>query len=269
MIFVAVVSFLLCIIIYQCYSSNLDAECRSEFHNMLLENDGSGGGCLTKCYNKETSCEAKISAARQIQLIGKFHTYRSLLQFNQTITIGGHMTISGLETYYRRECDLKGFKKCEKTEWLNDKRWCFNITQEDQLLKLSQSVLKTQPSMKRVSPIVDENWKLLPFPNLFNVTILSVKSLESCNKTRQPIACHMMLENDCLFYMCHTNNETKLIQLTIKYEQLTVDLIMMCHLESITHYMLGDRIYRMLKQNGGQDTICHFANPQTNFFLCE
>ncbi|CAF1337343.1 unnamed protein product [Didymodactylos carnosus] len=123
--------------------------------------------------------------------------------------------------------------------------------------------------MKYVSPIVDENWKLLPFPNLLNVTILSVKPLKSCNKTRQPIACHMMLENSCLFYMCHTNNETKLIQLTIGYEKLTVDLIMMCHLESIAHYKIEDRIHFMLKQNGGQDTICHFANPQTNFFLCE
>jgi hypothetical protein len=271
MYFAVVTSLFVSIIIKQCHSANLKLGCRADWDQMVLDNHGSYGGCKD-CHKSESiylpRCQTAISALERIQSIGMFHTYKSLLSLNQTITIGGHLIVPNLQTRYKRECNLKGFKKCTKREWLDEKRWCFNNQEEHQLLNYSQHILGTQSSMKYVSSVVDQNWKLLPFPNLFNVTILDVKPLKSCRNS-QPIACHMTLENSCLFYMCHTDNTIKLIQLTVGYKQLKVDLIMTCHLESIKHYKSMDRLYFILQQHGGQDTLCHLASPQTNFYLCE
>jgi hypothetical protein len=192
------------------------------------------------------------------------------LTVKQVITVGGYFTIRDLlwNNSDQSTCNTSILKWCER----NDGSKCY--FNEKQIFRASQQVLKTKNVVK-VLPIVSENVESLPFPSTFNLSIVNIKSSNVC-KENKIFICHLVMEDECSYYMCHHGNSKKsVLQMKLKYQNpsstssLIVDMTMICdYFEFKKMRNTNSIIYKMLKENGGSGTLCHFASPQTTFLLC-
>ena len=154
-----------------------------------------------------------------------------------------------------------------------DARVC--LFNEDEIANHAEGQLKTDLFTK-VLPFESENVDQLPFPDAFNVTINSVKPSTLCATSNSAISCHLAIDNDCSFYLCHTINTTQLIEVTFEYNppeaakvtSIQSTMTMMCHNKSIETLDRHDFLFDLLKRNGGNGTVCHFLSRQASFFMC-
>ncbi|CAF3845442.1 unnamed protein product [Rotaria sp. Silwood1] len=198
------------------------------------------------------------------------HLFSALSNLHHSIRIGGYWTIPNFlwNPITNHRCNLEKVNMCRPELWNHHddiKISCFE--NEFELLKWSKQILIPTKHLDSRIPNAETDFEsLLPFPNLFNVTIINVEQSQICQKSSS-IVCHkrMDLHNDrkCSFYLCHTTKSTELINVTFQYEptKIMVTMSMMCH--PLTKKQTRD--YRTFKE----DKICHFLSPQANFFLCD
>lgn len=199
------------------------------------------------------------------------HLFSRLTTLNHSIEIGGYWTIPNFlwNPYTNDRCDLKKVELCrsEIHNHQDDVRLaCFE--NEFQLLRWSRQIKKSvKTDFQRIIPnrhiAFDE---LLPYPNVFNVTILQFEQYNLCKKPN-PIVCHRRMNlngnSQCSFYLCHTTKSTDIWNLTFFYEptRTRFNMLMMCHV------LRSDQIKEYQTVLG--DKVCHFLTPQTNFLLCD
>ncbi|CAF1238405.1 unnamed protein product [Didymodactylos carnosus] len=125
-------------------------------------------------------------------------------------------------------------------------------------------VLQTQ-SIEEWTP--DDKMYRLPFPSLFNITIVQSNHLAGCDGT--PVVCHKFVSDDgCLVTVCHAIKDTKVFEVvvTAKQVQKPIKAIVMCRYGTTGFDKNGIAFNVLNKQPG--DPICHFTMPET-FVVCK
>ncbi|CAF0828903.1 unnamed protein product [Didymodactylos carnosus] len=236
-----------------------DVDClRSLDYDMLFQSQidmlDTGGICNQN--------EIRLNAHKK----GMEHAYNDLTSsLNHSILIGGYWTIPNFlwNAATNHQCHLKKINTCRPDLWLPLGILINCSDSIEQSLNWSQRTLHQKFSkLERLIPNTEVK-SALPFPNLFNVTILDIKQSDVCQK-QNSIVCHKQMsqhgghKSRCSYYFCHTTEARDMIEITVKYENTntTVSILMMCH---------------TLPGNTGipDDTKCHFLKPQTSFVFCD
>jgi hypothetical protein len=218
-------------------------------------------------------CEQHLASLVLAHKRGIQHLHEELMTLNSSIVIGGFLSIPNLiwDPNANHKCSLHKIDICQSAAWHHHrgvKMSCFK--DREKLMDWSMKTLGAINDLIEIIPNDAIDYEsFLPFPNLFNITIINVKqSVSLCPKSNS-VACHkrMSKQGQCSFYLCHTTASTDLMEITLKYEptQVAVKMLFMCHPEGPEdneREVFGSRF-----KEG--DRICHILRPQTSFFLCE
>jgi hypothetical protein len=250
--------------------------------DQLLALDGPTGTCTASVCNgrrkrsivsSNPMCDQELDNLDKMHHKGMEHIRSSLTYLNHSIEIGGYWTIPNFlwNSSVIHQCNFNTIGICQQEEWMHHHDLqisCFD--NEQKLLNWIQNILNINDSRKLNRLITNTEINLdqkLPFPNLFNVTILAFKNREICDKSRtNSIACHKRMDGEqCSFYLCHTTSSTEMVDVTLQYEPTNIRLTMtmMCH--PLTQEQAKEN---EIKGGIPNDKICHFLTPQTHFFIC-
>ena len=125
---------------------------------------------------------------------------------NNSITIGGFWTIPNLawDANANQKCDIQKVDVCQPIFWRHHDQIIISCFADRlKMMNWSMTILHAINNLTQIVPNDAINYEtLLPFPNLFNVTIENVKQSASICPKSNSVTCHMRMrrQGQCSFY---------------------------------------------------------------------
>ncbi|CAF1230474.1 unnamed protein product [Didymodactylos carnosus] len=118
----------------------------------------------------------------------------------------------------------------------------------------------------------DKGYKKLPFPENFNMIVISTNTMRGCEDGQ--ISCHDSIHKKCPIYVCHSlaNTTTFTVRMQRKksppfrFSDKPIQMTVVCHYD--TRDWVDDHPAFLSTGKKPGDVICHFM-PDKHFVICK